>query len=138
MSYPSAYSNIPSPGNPRETEAWALTEAARRMAEGMRGGDDEALLEAVRLNFRLWTLLQAEIANPDSEMPADVRANMLSLCQFIDKTTVEFLGAPQPEKANILITINRHIAAGLFTVPPDQAADATALLPENLRLLTSA
>lgn len=119
MSYPTAYTNIPSPGNPRETEAWALTEAARRIAEGQRREDQGALLDAVRLNWRLWTLFQSEIAGGDSTLPQELRQNMLSLCNFVDKTTVEIIADPAPQKADILVTINRHLAAGLFSAMPE-------------------
>lgn len=120
MSYPNAYSNIPSPGNPRETEAWALTEAARRMSEAQRRDDSDALLDAVRLNWRLWTIFQAEIAGDDSKLPPELRQNMLSLCNFVDKTTVDIIADPVPKKVDILITVNRHLAAGLFQVPPTE------------------
>jgi len=129
MSYPSAYSNIPSPGNPRETEAWALTETARRIAEAQRRQDADAFLEAIRLNWRLWTIFQAEIAGDDSPLPQELRQNMLSLCNFVDKTTVEIIADPVMSKADILITVNRHLAAGLFQVPPSEGeapAEATA------------
>lgn len=126
MSYPTAYTNIPSPGNPRETEAWALTEAARRIAEGQRKDDNNALLDAVRLNWRLWTLFQSEIASQDSSLPRELRQNMLSLCNFVDKTTVEIIADPAPQKADILVTINRHLAAGLFSVAPSSDLAAAA------------
>lgn len=121
MSYPNAYSNIPSPGNPRETEAWALTEAARRMSEAQRRNDGDAFLDAVRLNWRLWTIFQAEIAGDANQLPLELRQNMLSLCNFVDKTTVDIIAEPVPTKADILITVNRHLAAGLFQVPPTES-----------------
>lgn len=126
MSYPTAYTNIPSPGNPRETEAWALTEAARRIADGQRRDDQAALLDAVRLNWRLWTLFQSEIAGDNSPLPQELRQNMLSLCNFVDKTTVEIIADPVPQKADILVTINRHLAAGLFSATPQASADLAA------------
>lgn len=119
MSYPTAYTNIPSPGNPRETEAWALTEAARRIAESQRRQDEAAFLDAMRLNWRLWTLFQAELAGGDTQLPPQVRQNMLSLCNFVDKTTVEIIADPVPQKADILVAINRQLAAGLFAAPED-------------------
>ena len=50
-------------------------------------------------------------------MPADVRSNLLSLSNFIDKRTVELLGDPKGEKAKVLININRNIGAGLMGNP---------------------
>lgn len=125
MSYPpnrGGYSNAPMPGNPRQSEAWALTEAARRIADAKdRHGTGPEFLAAIRLNWRLWTIFQAELSSAESQVPDEIRGNMLSLCNFVDKTTVEIIADPQVEKANILITINRHIAAGLFTTPTGEA-----------------
>lgn len=132
MSYPSSqsgYSNIPPAGNPRETEAWALTEAARRMADAQRRDSEADLLAAIRLNWRLWTIFQAELSVEECPLPTDMRINMLSLSNFVDKTTVDIIADPQAHKANILISINRNIAAGLFDNPgvtPDQGGSTLA------------
>lgn len=113
---------MPQSGNPRVTEAWALTEAARRMADAQNEPfDRQRLLEAVRLNWRLWTIFQAELVAPDCPVPADVRSNMLSLANFVDKRSVDILEDPDPGKASILITINKEIAVGLFSAPQQAA-----------------
>ncbi len=122
MSYPNygqaAYNSIPQPGNPRATEAWALTEAARRMSLAQKPEiSEEDMLTAVRLNWRLWTIFQAELASPESELPLEMRQDMLSLCNFIDKRTVEIISDGDRSKIDVLININRQIAAGLFTTP---------------------
>lgn len=122
MSYPNygqaAYNSIPQPGNPRATEAWALTEAARRMSLAQKPEvSDEDMLNAVRLNWRLWTIFQAELASPESALPLEMRQDMLSLCNFIDKRTVEIISDTDRSKIDVLININRQIAAGLFTTP---------------------
>lgn len=135
MSYPSAYTTIPSPGSPRETEAWALTEAARRIADAQRRQNADDLLSAIRLNWRLWTIFQAEITGVDCQLPTELRQNMLSLCNFVDKTTVEIIADPEPQKADILITVNRHLAAGLFSVPPAQDGETQQ---EGLQASTTA
>ncbi|HLO75190.1 MAG TPA: flagellar biosynthesis regulator FlaF [Magnetospirillum sp.] len=129
MNYPNqtGYSNIPMAGNPRATEAWALTEAARRIADAQRADAPEgALLAAVRLNWRLWTIFQAEISSPECPLPVELRQNMLSLANFVDKTTVDLLVNLRPEATNILVTINRHIASGLFQVPGGDSAATEA------------
>ena len=106
--------SMPQEGNPRATEAWALTESGRRLALACRGGRD-SMREALRLNWRLWTIFQADLTvameNPDQQ--TDVLVNMLTLCQFVDKHTVAALGEPTPERLQVLIDINRNIAAGL-------------------------
>lgn len=123
MAYPnygqSAYKTMPQPGNPRETEAWALTESARRMSVAKQPEITEAdMLTSVRLNWRLWTIFQAELAGPECSLPLEMRQDMLSLCNFVDKRTVEIIADTDRSKLDILININRQIAAGLFTVPP--------------------
>jgi len=125
MSYKSAVNSYEQTrrkgGNPRETEGRALLEAARRMAEAQKAtGDGTALRSAVRLNWRLWTIFQAEISQPECPMPVEIRSNMLNLCNFVDKRVVEILAQPKPELADALININRQIAAGLLTAPSGQ------------------
>jgi flagellar protein FlaF len=75
------------------------------------------MLEAVRVNWRLWTILQAELLDPECQLPDELRSNVLSLAQFIDKHTVGIIAEPKPEKLDVLIAINRELAGGLFTIP---------------------
>lgn len=103
-------------GSPRETEGRALLEAARRIADAQKTpADTTKILAAVRLNWRLWTIFQAEISAPTCTLPVEVRQNMLSLCNFVDKRTVGILAEPKPELLDVLISVNRNIAAGLLT-----------------------
>ena len=102
-------------GNPRETEGRALLEAARRMSVAQANPEDKkAIGDAARLNWRLWTILQAELCAPECALPGELRTNMLNLCNFVDKHMVEVLANPSPEKLGVLIDINRQIAAGLL------------------------
>ena len=118
--------------DPRQIESWALTETALRMSAAQKTpGDEAALLQAVRLNWRLWTIFQASLFEPDCPLPTDLRDNILSLCGFVDKHTASVINDPAPDKLDILISINRELAGGLMTTaaPP---APAT-LEPENTR-----
>ncbi|TCS63001.1 flagellar biosynthesis regulator FlaF [Varunaivibrio sulfuroxidans] len=120
--YPgSGYGNVPNSGNPRYTEAWALIEAARRMSDAAdkQTVDDKAardlVRETLRLNWRLWTIFQTELSlEDDGAVPVEIRQNMLSLCNFVDKHTVETISSPHPEKVMVLVEINRNIASGLL------------------------
>lgn len=100
----------------RELEAHVLTKAADMLAQA-RDSDDASMAErienAVRHNLRIWTLFQAELLNPEHEMPADLRQNLLNLTAFIDKRSLQLIADPQPDQLDILIAINRNIAAGL-------------------------
>ncbi|MEQ8664764.1 MAG: flagellar biosynthesis regulator FlaF [Rhodospirillales bacterium] len=117
----SGYGRVPQPGLPTYTEAWALIEAARRMAAASDNAnqsdikDRNRVRDALRLNWRLWTIFQAEMTvDNTSNLPDDVRTNMLTLCKFVDKHTVEALKDPVPGKISTLIDINRNIASGLL------------------------
>lgn len=112
-------------GTPRETEGRALLEAARRLAAVQEKPDDrDSFLENVRLNWRLWTIFQAELTMSESEVPLEIRQNLLNLCNFVDKRTVEILADPRPESLTVLININRNIAAGLLAEPNTTDAGA--------------
>jgi len=102
-------------GSPRETEGRALMEAARRLAIAKDNpGDEAALVNTVRLNWRLWTIFQSEVTELDIDLPEELRKNMLTLCNYVDKRTVEILSDPNPQSLDVLININRNIAAGLL------------------------
>ena len=114
------YQHIPQPGSPTYTEAWALIEAARRMAVAIESGPAEdlksrnAIRETLRLNWRLWTIFQAELTVGNSKVPDDLRENMLTLCKFVDNHTVETMSNLTPENIAVLIDLNRNIASGLL------------------------
>jgi flagellar protein FlaF len=138
MAYPNAeqgkYRSVPAGGNPRETEAWALTEAARRMAMGQSDTVDiEEFLAAVRLNWRLWTIFQADLSTPECEVPLEMRQNMLALSNFVDSRSVEIISTRNRELATALISMNRNLAGGLFTVIP-----ASPTEPQPAAAVTSA
>ena len=114
-------------GAPRETEGRALLEAARRMAEAQGDPvDNSTIREAARLNWRLWTIFQAELSAPDCPMPVEIRQNMLNLCNFVDKRVVDILAKPAPQKLDVLINVNRQIAAGLLAKPTTPETDRGA------------
>jgi flagellar protein FlaF len=100
-----------------ELEAEGLTSTARQLAEIRGDWDaedrDDRLFAALKRNQRLWTFFQGELTNPEHPMPANVRQNLLNLSLFVDKRTFELMAEPAPEKLNILIDINKNIAAGL-------------------------
>lgn len=98
----------------RETEAQALLEAARRLDAAVGSEDRDAYRAALRLNWRLWTIIQADVSGEGSPLPDEIRQNILSLSVFIDKHTVAALAEPDGRKLRVLIEINRNIAAGLM------------------------
>jgi len=122
----------PQPGNPARTEAWALLESARELSR-TRGGPVNLFLAALRRNWRLWTIFQASLLEPECTVPAEIRGNLLGLANFIDRRTAELLSKPEPSRVDALININIQIGEGLLAgsrvAPP--APGATAAEPQR-------
>ncbi len=129
------YRNTPdASADPRQIEGWALMEVAVRMKAAQRDPvDPEAVLEAVRLNRRLWTIIQASLLEPDCAVPLETRNALLRLTKFIDIHGLKIVADPQPEKLDVLISINREIAGGLLTLPAGGAQPAAAAGSAPLR-----
>ena len=122
-----AYQNVESATlDGRSLEASLLIKSAARLAAVQQNWDapgrEEMLDESLRYNLRLWTVFQAEMANKDNPIPMEIKRNLLSLSAFIDRRTFETISYPDPAKLDILIAINRNIAAGLQPAPAAAAA----------------
>jgi flagellar protein FlaF len=109
-----AYTKLPETvGNPARTEAWALLEAAR-MLHQTKDAPIEDFRAALRKNWRLWTIFQASLLEPDCTLPTPVRSNLLGLSNFIDRQTAGLLAVRDVKKIDALININRQISEGLM------------------------
>lgn len=116
---------------PQAAEGYALIELARRMDEAARMPEDLATIrDVVRLNWRVWTIFQAELVDPDCTTPTQIRENLLSLSNFIDKRSAELIGTPDAAKLPVLININRQIGAGLLGSPSDNPEESERLRRE--------
>jgi len=120
----------PSLGNPARTEAWALLEAARELSQ-TKSGPKEAFLAALRRNWRLWTIFQADLLSPDCTIPAPIRGNLIGLSNFIDRRTLELLGNPAPALVDALVNINVQIGEGLLAGARAAARPQTAAPPPD-------
>lgn len=125
------YNRIPEAGTTQEIESWGLIEAARRIADSIAAGDyeDKAVRDdrrdALRRNWRLWTIFQAELTSQSGDQfPEDIRLNMLTLCQFIDKHTVKCIETPDADDMRVFIDINRNIAAGIAAMPKPETPNS--------------
>ena len=101
----------------RELEARALLKSARRMQdlqERIDVASHEEIDEILTTNRKLWTLFyDAALENDGGNRPNDLRSNIINLANFIFKRSIDILAQPASEKLDILISINRDIAAGL-------------------------
>jgi len=110
----------------RHIEAEVLTKAAIKLKECQANWDadgksrDSRLKKALDYNQRIWTIFQGELSREDNPLPQQIRLDLLRLSAFIDKRMFEISAFPEKERLNILIDINRNIAAGLRRTPASE------------------
>jgi len=100
---------------PRDLEANLLSKAAahfQRIRNDWKGLGDE-LPTALIFNRKLWTIFLTSVTDEESQLPLPVRQNIASLGVFVLSQTAELQVDPAPEKLDILVKINRELAAGL-------------------------
>lgn len=107
--------------NPRELEANLLSKSATNLQLVKDNWDNGAtqsdLGAALRFNRRLWTVFMTSVTGPDSQLPQDVRENVANLGIFIAKHMMQLQLEPAAHKLDVLININRQLAAGLRANP---------------------
>jgi flagellar protein FlaF len=116
--------------SPRELESSILLKAGMKLqAVKDRWPDSEADLDAaLTYNRKLWTILVSSVTREDNPLPREIRQNVVNLGLFIFKHTFAVTIEPDPARLQVLININRELAAGLRgrgiegEPPPPQAA----------------
>ena len=112
--------------SPREVEAMAFTKAALMLEDAKKLTNNIAeFSKALRFNHLLWTIIQADLTDPENQLPPEIKANVMSLSIFVDKQTTKALRSSAANDLDVLININRNLAAGLRT-SPQAAAPAQA------------
>ncbi|MEK0085007.1 flagellar biosynthesis regulator FlaF [Benzoatithermus flavus] len=97
---------------PRETEARLLRDVARRLEAADAAGDPVALADAVFRVRQLWTTFAVDLVHEGNALPDQLKANLLGIAGFIDRSCSEILAGDRRTVATI-VEINRNIAAGL-------------------------
>lgn len=109
----------------RELEAHVLLKATRFLQDIQKDWDNvtsEVLEETLKYNRQIWIMFyDTALENPEGDRPNDLRSNIINLANFIFKREIEIMGNPSPEKLDILININREIAAGLMAREQQQS-----------------
>lgn len=121
----SAYTQNQSTGETvRETEARALMRCAGRMEAVQKEGTGYLdYCEAVRQNQKLWTFFQASLIGEESaKLPADLTDILKSLSIYVDRRSMRAYAEFQPGLLDVLININKQIAAGLMQREEAEAA----------------
>ena len=102
--------------SPREIEAMAFSRAAHALDQVRETTSDHASrVSALTFNQMLWTLVQASIVEKSCDIPAGLKANILSLSIFVDKQTFKAIVEPKARDLDILIRIDKAMASGLFS-----------------------
>ena len=112
------YVSQPAATDPRSTEAWALSEASRRLVVASKTDDGgKSLREALILNQRLWTIFQSSVTETDCPLPMEIRENVLALSSMVDRQILLRLGDLDGSKLQPILDINRCVAEGLAQKP---------------------
>jgi flagellar biosynthesis activator protein FlaF len=100
---------------PRDLEAHVLLKAATRF-QAIRDdweAREKDLYEALTYNRKLWIVFYSAMTREDNPLPVEVRQNILRLAGFVFNHTLKLTAEARPEQLNVLININRDLAAGL-------------------------
>lgn len=118
MGYPqqavSAYAALDaSMTSPGRAEAMVFSKVTRRLEQVFAdsGSSSVSRVTALHDNRRLWQAAAIACADDANAMPDALRASLISLAGFVDRTTSGVLGGTA--KPNVLFEINRRVAAGL-------------------------
>lgn len=121
----SAYNNVSKQtASPRQLESSLLAKSAAHF-QRIRDNWESAQVEldaAMLFNRRLWTVFMTSVTREDSPLPDPIRENVANLGLFVMNRQLELLTNPEAHKLDVLININRELAAGLrAAAPPDDA-----------------
>ena len=121
MSYPqNAYAKTALTGtSQREVEAAVLMKAAIRLKtiQDQWDTDHSDLDAALAYNRKLWTILATSATEADSPLPAELKRTISLIAIFIFNRSLDLIVEPKREDLDVLIEINRNIAAGLQVIP---------------------
>lgn len=114
----------------RELEGRVLLKSARMIQDLQDNWEDvnaEILESTLKYNRQIWMVFyDTAIENPDGNRPGDLRSNIINLANFIFKRELDIMAKPEKHKLDVLVNINREIAAGLMTKPSSSAPPDTS------------
>jgi len=128
----SAYGATASNTDQRVLEGQVLLIAAQKLedlAKRLKAGGKvplEEIDDTLTHNRKLWELFLDGMTDPGHLLPQEIKNNVASLAVFVFKRTLDIMVDTIPEKFDVLISINRNIAAGLMKKQPLQARTGTS------------
>ena len=110
--------------SPRETEYRLFAQVTLALMEAAKldPGDFAARIDALDWNRRVWTVLGDDCANPANQLPAPLRASIISLAIWVGRHTSAVIR--RQEEIEPLIEVNRLIMQGLRPTPDSEIAAA--------------
>ncbi|MCB9982327.1 MAG: flagellar biosynthesis regulator FlaF [Rhodospirillales bacterium] len=105
----------------RELEGRVLLKSAKMikdLQDNWENINSELLESTLKYNRQIWMVFyDTALENPEGDRPNDLRSNIVNLANFIFKRELDIMANPEKNKLDVLININREIAAGLMTKP---------------------
>ncbi len=101
--------------SPRLLEANLLSKAAAQLQLIRDDWENSAdgLHAALMFNRKLWNVFLSSVTGDESRLPRQLRENVANLGLFVMKHTLATQTRPEARKLDVLININRELAAGL-------------------------
>lgn len=119
----SAYNKVSKQtATPRQLESNLLAKSAanfQRIRDNWENARTD-LNAAMLFNRRLWTVFMTSVTREDSPLPNPIRENVANLGLFVMNRQLELMTKPEASKLDVLITINRELAAGLRAAAPPE------------------
>jgi len=114
--------------NQRELEAHVLLKSAKFLKDVQKDWDNitpEILEETLKYNRQIWMMFyDTALENQEGDRPNDLRSNIINLANFVFKREIDIMSTPDKNKLDVLININREIAAGLMANNAQETATA--------------
>lgn len=106
--------------NPRDLEANLLTRSAANLQRVRDNWDEDPreLNHVLTFNRKLWNVFINSATSDSNPLSAPIRQNIANLGLFVMKRSHEIMLRPEPQKLDVLININRELAAGLRAQQP--------------------
>ena len=98
---------------PRSVEYEAVARITHRIRLAQQEGERgiPALVEALHVNRKLWTIFAADVADADNTLPSNLKADLFSLAEFTRHHTSKVLARQAPVEP--LLEVNTAIMRGL-------------------------
>lgn len=103
--------------SPRELEASLLSKSAAQLQRIRDDWDNKKpeLDGALTYNRKLWTVFMTSVTSDENPLPTLIKQNVANLGIFVMNHTMSTLANPEARKLDVLININKELAAGLRT-----------------------